>query len=94
MKWLPLSSFINYEIRDPYSRVIGFSSFGNPFILGPQNSEVKDLEGNTIARFKWGNFSFWDGYKDCDLLILSEDENWVIISIVAALIKGLYLQQR
>lgn len=94
MRWLPLRSFMTYEIRDSSGRVIGSSIFKNPFIIGPQHGEVKDDRGNTIATFEWKSFSFWKGYRDCDLLINSKDERWVIISIAAAMIKGLYLQQR
>ncbi|MFN3740552.1 MAG: hypothetical protein ACK4TF_07770 [Thermodesulfovibrionales bacterium] len=94
MKRLPLKSAMNYEIRDSLNRVIGSTIFKNPFIIGSQHGEVKDDKGNPVASFEWKRFSFWKGYRDCDLLITSRDENWVIISIAAAIIKGLYLQQR
>lgn len=94
MKWLPLRSFMNYEIKDYHGVVIGSSIFRNPFMIGYQHGEVKDDKGNTVASFEWKRFSFWRGYRDCDLLITSEDKRWIIISIVAAIIKGLYLQQR
>lgn len=94
MKMLPLRSSMHYEIRDLGGGVIGSTIFKNPFIIGSQHGEVKDDKGNTVASFEWKRFSFWKGYRDCDLLITSKDERWVIISIVAAIIKGLYLQQR
>ncbi|MFN3481273.1 MAG: hypothetical protein ACK415_12930 [Thermodesulfovibrionales bacterium] len=93
-KWLHFSSFLTYEIRDNCDKRIGAVAFKNPFIIGSQHSEVKDAKGNNVATFDWKSFSFWKGYRDCDLLIASDDERWVLISIVAAIIKGLYLQQR
>lgn len=92
-KWLHFSSFLTYEIRDNNNKKIGMVVFKNPFIIGFQHGEVKDDKGS-VARFEWKRFSFWKGYRDCDLFITREDERWVIISIVAAIIKGLYLQQR
>ncbi|MEO0254439.1 MAG: hypothetical protein ABIN20_03330 [candidate division WOR-3 bacterium] len=95
IKLLPFfPSFMSYEIRNSYNRVIGFTFFKNPFIFGFQKGEVKDAEENTIATFEWKNFSLWKGYKNCDVLVSSEDERWSIISIISAIIKGLYLQQR
>ncbi|MFN3396821.1 MAG: hypothetical protein ACK4Z9_08540, partial [Thermodesulfovibrionales bacterium] len=84
-KWLHFSSFLTYEIRDNCDKKIGTVVFKNPFIVGSQHGEVKDDKGNPVASFEWKRFSFWKGYRDCDLLITSRDENWVIISIAAAI---------
>lgn len=93
-KWLYFSSLLTYEIRDNYNKRIGTVVFKNPLIIGSQHGEVKDDKGNIIATFEWEKFSFGKGYRDCNLMIISEDKRWVVISIVAAIIKGLYLQQR
>lgn len=93
-KLLNLIFFLTYDIRNSYGEIIGSALLGNPTIIGRQYGELKDSMENTVSYFDWKNFSFWKGYRECDIFIHREDENWILISIVAATIKGLYLQQR
>ncbi len=93
-KWLKIRSPLRYIIKNGHGQIAGFACFKNPAILGWQRGEVKDLSDQIVATFEWKGFSLWKGYRECELLISRHEEDWVLISIVAAIIKGLYLQQR
>lgn len=93
-KWLPISSLSTYIVKNGNGEITGSAFLKNPTILGSQHSDVSDMTGQTIATFEWKKFSLWKGYRECELLISRYEEDWVLISIVAAIIKGLYLQQR
>lgn len=93
-KWISLRSLTTYIVKDSKDEITGTVISKNPTIIGHQHGEVKDLAGQTIATFEWKGFSLWKGHRECELLIERHDKNWILISIVAAVIKGLYLQQR
>lgn len=86
--------FIRREILDEYGRPMGSMV---PAGIGPRGSRsgvIRGVQGGEISRFEWRGYSFLRGYKECVVYIYSEEERWIVISLVLALIKGLYLHYR
>lgn len=93
LRWIVSLSFYR-DIRDGYGNLIGSINSRNPLIIGPQRSEINDSSGSIIATFVWKEYSFFKGFTKCDINLYRNEEKWIIISIVAAIIRGLILDQR
>ena len=84
----------NWEIKDVYGRRIASYESGNPFILGPQEGRVVGISGEEISHFQWERPLFFRTPKECLVFINRAEEPWVIVSLVAAIIKALYFEYR
>lgn len=100
ISWRPLDLSLRYDISNQYGEVIGLCRFGNVRKLfervkiSTQYGEVRDKAGNMVSSFEWKGFSLLRGYTKCDLIINFHEENWVITSILAAIIRALHSQRR
>lgn len=100
----PFNFSVTTEIRDTYNRVIGIYKTNNIFVLGKQEGNIVDINNNQeICNFVWnlvifplGNI-FHLGGKECYIYINENyinDEIYELLSIVVAILKLLYFEQR
>jgi len=86
------------EIRDSYNRFIGIYKTNNIFVLGKQEGIIIDISNNQeICNFLWNLEPLsWIG-KECYIYINEnyiDDEIYELLSIVGAILKLLYFEQR
>ncbi len=84
----------NWEIKDGYGRRIASYESANPFILGPQEGRVINISGEEISHFQWQRPSFFRTPRECQVFVIRPEELWVIVSLVAAIIRALYFEYR
>lgn len=83
-------SKLSYKISGQFGNPLGEAEM-NSLLIGSQTGEVKDLAGKIVSRFEWKKSSFFKRHDKCNLYIYADSEMWEIISITAAVIRGITL---
>jgi hypothetical protein len=85
---------LKWRVFDPYANEVAGVRSSNPLIVGPQRAKITDSAQQIQATFTWKNWSFWKGFREAQIEILSAPDPWTEMATIAAVIRGLELQQR
>lgn len=83
-------SKLSYKISGQFGNPLGEAEMTS-LLIGSQTGEVNDLAGKIVSRFEWKKSSFFKRHDKCNLYIYADSEMWEIISITAAVIRGITL---